>query len=294
KVTHNEIYDFYNGAIRIGFKLNIRNGRGNAHDNLAAYNLVYNLGQGVTSDMGGIYTSNSDTKGNQILNNVIHDVVHDPGPGGYGGGGLYFDQGSSNIVAKNNLVYRVSGAGLFVNFADIFDGDTPQNNVVSNNIFAFSKKRLLQRGGESRNTFSFTHNIVYYDQGQIQAEPGKWSCTNDCTDYFFLDYNMYWHTKGEKPEFITTGRENPRRDITRHDFKAWQQMGEDQHSIIADPMFANPHPPVDDFTVRNTAAAKQIGFVAFDPKEAGRSHPVLKAPPVPPAFPLQLLDPNDF
>src|SRR5581483_3846871 len=186
KVTHNEIYDFYNGAIRIGFKLNIRNGRGNAHDNLAAYNLVYNLGQGVTSDMGGIYTSNSDTKGNQTLNNVIHDVVHDPGPGGYGGGGLYFDQGSSNVVAKNNLVYRVSGAGLFVNFAEVFDGNTPQNNVVTNNIFAFSKKRLLQRGGESRNTFSFTHNIVDYDQGQIQAEPGKWSCTNNCADYFFL------------------------------------------------------------------------------------------------------------
>ena len=71
-------------------------------------------------------------------------------------------------------------------------------------------------------------------------------------------------------------------------------MGEDKGSIIADPMFANPHPPEDDFTVRNTEAAKQIGFVPFDPKQAGRSHPVLKAPPVPPAFPLQLLDASDF
>src|SRR5581483_295088 len=70
-VTHNEMYDFYNGAIRIGFKLNISNGKGNAHDNMVSYNLVYNLGQGVTSDMAGIYTSNSAETGNQILNNVI-------------------------------------------------------------------------------------------------------------------------------------------------------------------------------------------------------------------------------
>ena len=294
KVTHNEIYDVYSGAIRIGYKLNIRNGKGNAHDNLAAYNLVYNLGQGVTSDMGGIYTSTSDTQGNQILNNVIHDVVHDPGPGGYGGNGLYCDQGSSNVLLKNNLVYRVSGAGYFQNFADIIDGDTPQNNVLTNNIFVYPKKHLLQRGGENRNSFTFSHNIVYYDQAKMQAEPGKWSCSNDCTDYFLLESNMYWNTKGGKPEFITTGRENPRRDINRHSFSEWQSMGEDKNSVIADPMFADPRPPQDDYTVRNTAAAREIGFVAFDPKEAGRSHPVLKAPPVPPAFPLQLLDPNDF
>jgi len=293
-VTHNEIYDLYNGAIRIGFKLNIRNGKGNAHDNMVSYNLLYNLGQGVTSDMGGVYTANSAQTGNQILNNVIHDVVHDPGPGGYGGEGLYFDQGASYVVAKNNLVYRVSQAGLFVNFAEVFDADTPQNNNVTNNIFAYFKKRLLQRGGESRNTFSFTHNIVYYDQGTIQADPGRWSCPDKCTDWFFLDYNMYWNLKGQQPEFVTSDLSGPRPVMNRMDWNGWRQLGEDTHSIIADPMFVDPHPPADNFTPRNMQAMKQIGFVPFDPKQAGRSNPVLKAPPVPPAFPLQLLDPNDF
>ena len=293
-VTHNEVYDLYNGAIRIGFKLNIRNGKGNAHDNIVSYNLVHNLGQGVTSDMGGIYAATSDQPGNQIVNNVIHDVVHDPGPGGYGGEGLYFDQGASNILAKNNLIYRVSQAGLFVNFAEVFDNDTPQNNNVTNNIFAFTKKRLLQRGGESRKTFTFTHNIVYYDQGTIQADPGKWSCNDNCTDWFVLDQNMYWNPKGEKPEFINSDLHGMRPVMNRVDWDRWRELGEDTHSIIANPMFVDPRYPGDNFTPTNTAAMKQIGFVPFDPRQAGRSNPVLKAPPVPPAFPLQLLDKSDF
>jgi len=292
-ITHNDMYDFYNGAIRVGFKLNISDGVGNAHDNMVSFNRVWQLGQGVTSDMAGIYLANSDTKGNQVLNNVIHDVVHDPGPGGYGGEGLYFDQGASNILAKNNLVYRVSQAGLFVNFAERFDRDTPQNNLVTNNIFAYTKKRLLQRGGENRLTFTFSHNIVYWDQGSIQAAPGKWTCFGDCPSRFLLDYNLYWNPKGDKPEFYTTEQGN-QQNVNRHDLRAWQQMGEDVHSIVADPMFVNPRYPADDFTLRAGSPASQIGFVPFDPKQAGRSSPGIKPPPVPAAFPLQLLDPNDF
>jgi Right handed beta helix region len=292
-VTHNEISDYYGGAIRIGFKLNITDGIGNAHDNLVSFNHVYNLGQGVTSDFSGVYASTSNTKGNQILNNVIHDIVNDPGPGGYGGVGLYFDQGASNILAKNNLIYRISQAGLFINFNEHFDGDTPQNDVVTNNIFAFFGKRLLQRGGSNRSTFTFTHNIVYFNQSAMQANNGKWLCFNDCPSRFFMDYNLYWSPKGTKPEFLTSDENNPRVPNT-HDLREWQRLGEDSHSIVADPMFVNPNSPADDFTLKSGSPALQIGFVPFDPRQAGRSHPILKAPPVPPAFPLQLLDPNEF
>jgi hypothetical protein len=59
-ITHNEIYDFYNGGIRIGFNLNISSGVGNANDNIASYNLLYNLGQGVTSEMGDLFRLFSD------------------------------------------------------------------------------------------------------------------------------------------------------------------------------------------------------------------------------------------
>src|SRR5262249_16755328 len=115
-ITHNDMYDFYNGAIRVGFKLNITDGVGNAHDNMVSFNRVWQLGQGVTSDMAGIYLANSNTKGNQVLNNVIHDVVHDPRPAGYGGEGVYFDQGGSNILAEDKFVYRGAQAGIVHQF----------------------------------------------------------------------------------------------------------------------------------------------------------------------------------
>jgi parallel beta helix pectate lyase-like protein len=292
-ITHNEIYDFYSGAIRIGYQLNVSRGIGNAHDNVVSFNLVYNLGQGVTSDFGGIYSATSGTTGNQIVNNVIHDVVHDPGPSGHGGEGIYFDQAAANTLVKNNLVYRISQAGLFVNFATPIDGEFPQNDVVTNNIFAFIKKRVLQRGGENPNSFAFTHNIVYLDQGTIQANPGRWSCFDNCSSRFALDYNLYWHAKGDRMDFITT--DPTTYEITHHDFADWQRKGEDQHSIIADPLFVNPRFPADDFSMKPGSPASKIGFVPFDPKQAGRSNPVIKVPPVPPAFPLQLPDdPNDY
>ena len=205
---------------------------------------------------------------------------------------MYFDQGASNIVAKNNLVYRVSQAGLFVNLAERFDGETPQNNLVTNNIFAYSRRWVLQRGGENQSTFTFTHNIVLYDKGPIQAFPGKWSCFGDCPRRFLMDYNLYWHAKGDKPEFITTDPD--RHQAEHYDLGGWKKLGEDVHSIVADPQFVAPHPPQDDFTLKPGSPAKDIGFVPFNPKEAGCTHPLMRPPPLPPAFPRQVPDPNDF
>jgi hypothetical protein len=45
-------------------------------------------------------------------------------------------------------------------------------------------------------------------------------------------------------------------------------VGEDLHSIVRDPHFANPVYPFDDYSLR--AGSPEIGFVAFDPDEAGR------------------------
>ncbi|HZP64081.1 MAG TPA: right-handed parallel beta-helix repeat-containing protein [Terriglobales bacterium] len=296
-VTHNEIYDFYTGAIQIGFKLNISTGVGNAHDNLVSHNLLYNLGQGVTSDMGGIYFATSATIGNQVLNNVIHDVTHNwQDAEGYGAHGIYFDQGTSNVVARNNLVYRTSGAAFFQNMSDVVTDTFPTNNVVDNNIFAFGNK-TIQRGGDNPASFSFTHNIVYYDVAQLQG--GKWSCSDvgktgqpvPCSTRFYLDYNTYWNVSGSLM-FITTDPSTY--VVTRHNFSEWQNMGEDMHSVIQDPLFANPNYPNDDFTVQASSTAFSRGFVPFSYSQAGRTTNAFTPPVVPPAFPLQVMSPTAY
>lgn len=296
-ITHNEIYDFYNGAIRVGFNLNISSGVGNAHDNLVSYNLLYNLGQGVTSDMGGIYFASSATTGNQAINNVIHDVTHNwQNPDGYGAHGIYFDQGTSNVVATNNLVYRTSGAAFFQNFSDSVSDTYATNNVVNNNIFALGNK-TIQRGGDNPSSFSFTHNIVYYDLAQVQG--GKWSCYDvgksgfpvPCATRFLLDYNNYWDVAGGS-KFITTVP--PSYAVDHYSMTEWQGLGEDAHSATQDPLFVNPSYPNDDFTLQSGSPALALGFVPFNTKQAGRISTQFTLPPVPAAFPLQLMDPSAF
>ncbi|MBZ5597194.1 MAG: right-handed parallel beta-helix repeat-containing protein [Acidobacteriia bacterium] len=296
-ITHNEVYDFYSGAIGVGFQYGIAGGAGLAHDNMVSYNLVHDLGQGVTSDMGGIYFASSATTGNQVLNNVVHDVTHNwQDSDGYGGHGIYFDQGTSNVVARNNLVYRTSSAGFFNNLSDNTNDIYPQNNLVDNNIFALGDPHTIQRGGDNPSSFSFTRNISYFDLGKPQG--GNWSCYDvggsgqpvPCSTRFVLDHNLYWNTTGKAPTFITT--DPTTHEETSYTLAQWQVLGEDMHSQNLDPMFANPSG--DDYTLSPGSPALNLGFVPFDPSLAGRTTQTLTVPAVPAAFPLQLMDPTAF
>jgi hypothetical protein len=284
RIAHNEIYDFYNNGINLGHSLNYVGGL--AHDNRIEFNDLHQLGQGVTSDLGAIHTITSTTTGNRFVNNKVHDITHDPGPGGYGGWGIYFDQGTSNFVAKNNLVYRVSQTG--------FHQNTGQDNEVTNNIFAFEEMGTAERSNnEAHLSFSFTHNIIY---GTAPSPlRGFWLCRNrqtfadvPCASLFRFDYNLYWSPRTSEIIFVM-GR-NPLNPQSLS-FRDWQGQGEDVHSIVADPLFVNPNFPADDFRLRPRSPASRIRFVPFDPGQAGRLPGARPAPPaLEPAYPLQVPD----
>ena len=305
-IINNEVSDSYNGGIGIGGTLDISTGVGLAHDNVAAYNYLYTLGQGVTSDMGGIHFATSATKGNMMYGNLIHDVTHDwEDYDGYGGHGIYFDQGASNVVAQNNLVYRVSASVVFNNISDSNSDTYAQNNLVVNNILALGLYATINRAGVNPNSVSMIRNVSYYDNGAIQT--GSWNCVNssgktDCPQYFFFDSNDYWNSLGVAAIFKTT---NP---SANYSLSEWQPLGEDVHSINQDPLFTDPNdvddPPTDGFTLQSDSPAfTELGFVNFNAALAGRSNPVLVPPTVTcagvptlgacPAFPLQLLNPTN-
>ena len=279
-VTHNDVHDFYNGAIELGQSPN--GGLTYTHDNLIAYNLLYNLGQGVTSDMGCVHAASSNNIGNQILNNVCHDVTNDPA--GYGGNGIYLDTQSQNITVRNNLVYRVSDTALFVNSNTL-------GHVIGNNIFAYASQGMMRRGPVvPGGSFTATNNIFLYDIGAIQRMPGDWTCVGNCTAAFVLDSNVYWNTSGGAASFITTVSGNTNRIAGTYTLSQWgSQFGEDVHSANADPGFVSPAYPNDNYTLLPSSPAVAMGFQPLSTSTVGPTSPV-GAPPVPAAFPLQLMN----
>src|SRR6185312_4048624 len=182
-------------------------------------------------DMGGIYTLGNQA-GTVTHNNCFHDIAGLR----YGGWGIYFDEGSTGIVAENNLVYRTTHGGFHQHYG--------KDNIFRNNILAFGWDAQIQRTRvEDHRSFSFEHNIVYWDHGNLLS--GNWSKLNA-----FFDYNTYWHMGGE--DWKLAGRT----------WQQWQTEGEDAHSQIADPGFMDPEHG--NFQFKTESKQHLLGFVPFN------------------------------
>src|SRR5210317_786044 len=132
--------------------------------------------------MGGIYTL-GPSEGTQVVNNVFHDIYAYT----YGGWGLYTDEGSSNILFENNLVYRVKSGGFHQHYG--------RENIVRNNILAFSKEQQLQATRvEDHLSFTFENNIVYWTSGTLLSS--RWNQVR-----LESRNNCYWQARGEPFDF---------------------------------------------------------------------------------------------
>lgn len=232
QVTHNDISHFYYSGISMGWKWGY--GKSPACNNTIAYNHIHNLGKGLLSDLGGIYTLSEGT-GNSITNNVIHDIT----AGSYGGWGIYTDEGSSNITIKNNLVYRCHDGGFHQHYG--------KNNIVENNIFAFGDNCQIQTSrAEEHNSFTFRRNIILQEKGNT-AE-GKWFSAK-----MIIGKNLYW-SYGNELSFCGTNRSE------------WVKKRE-KDALFANPMMVAPLQG--DFTFKSTYNIKKTGFTPFDYKQAG-------------------------
>jgi Right handed beta helix region len=204
-VEHNEVSDFYNNGVAVGFNWNYACNR--AHDNIVQFNHLHNLGQGVTSDLGGVYYLSGLNTGNMVLNNKVHDINHDPA--GYGGWGIYTDQGALGVLIQNNLVYRTTDASLHVNSSPTAPTTPTPPNLFKNNILVYGGMGAMARHNDTTFlSFQFQNNVVFYDKPTTQY--GYWHCQGKtvCTDYFEYDNNLYFDkavTGGQpgKPFFKT-------------------------------------------------------------------------------------------
>jgi hypothetical protein len=237
-IEHNEITDFYYTAISLGWSWGYTPNY--ARENQIAWNRISRIGQGVLSDMGGIYTL-----GNGPGNVLHHNLIWDVESAGYGGWGIYFDEGSTGYVAENNIVHHVKSAGFHQHYG--------RENIVRNNIFALGRDAQLMRSrNESHISFTLERNIVY--SGGAPMFASEWNGTTN----YRLDRNLYWDSTGREKMFPG--------DRT---LETWQkETGQDLHSRVADPLFANPE--AGDFTLKSGSPAVEVGFQPINLVKAGR------------------------
>lgn len=224
-ISHNHVHDLYYTAISVGWTWGYGPNQCNA--NLIEYNHLHHVGRGMLSDMGAIYTLGVQP-GTSIRNNLIHDVRAFT----YGGWGIYPDEGSSQMLIENNVVYRTKSAGFHQHYG--------RENTVRNNIFAFSDEyQLIRSRKEPHLSFTFENNIVIFDSGALLGT--RWDDAQ-----FAMKNNVYWDTRGGPIRF---GKQS---------WAEWRGRGMDAGSVIADPLFVDAANY--DFRLRPDSPALKLGF----------------------------------
>ena len=273
EVTHNDISDLFYTGVSVGWSWGYHDTL--CHRNRTEFNHLHHLGWGVMSDMGGVYTLGLQD-GASVSHNVIHDVWS-YNKYGYGGLGLYNDEGSTHLTLENNLVYDVMDMTYHQHYG--------RENLIRNNILVNGRNyQLSVHREEPHLSCTFERNIVYFTTGQLFWQPSLGS------RQLSFDHNLYWNAAGAPLNFMGLSLAD------------WQAQGLDPHSLIADPQFVDP--AHHDFRLQPTSPALQLGFKPFDYGQAGlygdpewiacaqalQYAPVEFAPDPPPPPPLVVAD----
>jgi parallel beta-helix repeat protein len=229
-IAHNEVFNTYYIGVSVGWTWGY--GPSWAHHNIIEFNNIHDIGRAMLSDMACIYAEGVQP-GTMVRNNLCHEVTHNDH--GYGAWGIYLDEGSGNIVVENNVTYNTEDGGFMQNYG--------RENIIRNNIFALGRNGAFQRNhNEPHITMTAERNIFYGKTGKLLVggyEDG----------HFKLDHNLYFLESGE-PKFADKS------------FADWKKTGQDVHSLIGSPQFADPEHG--DFSMKPESPAFKIGFKPID------------------------------
>ncbi len=241
ELSNNEIHDGWYTGVSVGWNWGYTEHPTNKIK--ICNNLIYNIGNAWLSDMGGIYTLGvqPDTV---ISGNVIYNVGCDEGAYGYGGWGIYLDEGSSGMLVEKNLVYDCS--------SETFHQHYGKDNIVKNNIFAFGGEgAFIITKNEEHNSLTATNNIFVVDNATMYAFDVE-------RDWFVDDSNLYWdYDRGGNVYSGHTTSLFDRMNIVSIMTKGYYNNG-----IFNDPLFKDPANR--DFTLATNSPALDIGFEPWE------------------------------
>jgi parallel beta-helix repeat protein len=129
--------------------------------------------------MGGIYTLGI-SPGTVLRGNRIDNIR----ARGYGGWGIYTDEGSTGILIENNVVTNTKTGGFHQHYG--------RENIVRNNVFAYAAQdgQVIRSRQEDHLSFTFAHNVVLWKGTPLLG--GNWS-----NGHFAFGPNLLCREDGE-------------------------------------------------------------------------------------------------
>lgn len=189
-------------------------------NNIVTRNEMYKICD-VLGDGNAIYFSGAGTN-NVASQNVIYNMTHL-----WGTSAIRPDADAYEQIFEQNLVYDCTIPALIIKH----ESNQYNNNIFVNcgspkDVFYFRSAYIAMRcgpvvGSEVKNNIVYNYNpeIDVYEYGETYREPTH---LNQCD----ADYNVYYCPVDPQWE---------KDNLARH-----QEMGIEQHSLIADPMFVDP------------------------------------------------------
>ncbi len=240
EISNNEIHDGYTIAITVGWVWGY--GHSITSDVLVKRNLIYDIGKNVMSDMGAIYTLGVK-EGVVITENVVHDVQANL-EYGYGGWGIYMDEGSSNVMITKNLVYDCNSTAFYQHYG--------RDNLIINNILAFSGEAQVSSYRQEPHTgFHLLRNIIVSED---------------------RDFIRLWDLEDQKAKSRMTEANNIYWDYVDGDRGIdteyySEKLGLFHNATFTDPLFADWENR--NFELRSNSPALKLGFIPWDTSCAG-------------------------
>ncbi len=222
------------------------------YKNVIRQNKIHDLGHGVLSDMGAIYTSGYQPY-SFIENNLIYNIEGRD----YNGDVIYLDDNTAHFTIRNNILYNSN--------EDVFE-EKSHYNLIENNIIAFGTRSAFYSHESSLPTSEdalglgikpteFNHNIVLQN-GARSFYNGPDTGPNIQLQYTG-DQNLFWDYSLPDQEMNED-----------QSFTQWKATsGDDANSVVADPGFVDPLNG--DFRFKGESPAAAIGFVEIDMSQVG-------------------------
>ena len=243
-VAHNHIHHSCYTGISTGWTWGFRETP--SRNNRIEHNLIHDIGAGILSDMGGIYTLGVQP-GSVVRGNHLHHVSAQD----YGGWGIYLDEGSAHFLVEHNLVHDTKHAPFNIHFA--------REIVVRQNIFARGAHALtsVSRVEPGQISASYYNNIVVGPSLRLFCGGYKGDIAQGA---LVSNANCFWSPGGRLPESANPRSRTP--GVPPHvSWTAWRRAGHDSLSLIANPRITEGRKT---WRLAPNSPALKVGFKPYD------------------------------